>query len=253
MRTSLPFDKIAERYDETRGSVEARRRFAEFFEPWLIPGPVLEIGVGTGLVAGVLRERGYSVYGVDMSLPMLVRARERLDEGLACGDACAMPIADHIISNAVFAASLHAIRNVRGAIAEAARVLRPGGRVVATYGEAIVEPRGGGTDDIMDSLRPLEQLAAFNRPDTKEALDAAAHTVGLATIRHTATERMPRKTSPEWFAQQLENRIFSVLWNVDDDSWSRVVVPVIHQLRALPEPSRPRPRDHSYRIAVYER
>src|SRR2546421_12898146 len=125
MTTSVPFDQIADRYDATRFGLDQRRRVADFFAPWLAPGPVLEIGVGTGLVGGRLSERGHEVYGVDLSLPMLTKASGRLDGRLFCGDACALPIPDGALSNAMFALSLHAIRNVAGPFPGAARGLRP--------------------------------------------------------------------------------------------------------------------------------
>ena len=52
------------------------------------------------------------LYGVDLSLPMLVRARERLGDSLVCGDACTLPIANGVIVNALFVASLQAIGNI---------------------------------------------------------------------------------------------------------------------------------------------
>ncbi len=54
------------------------------------PGPVLEVGVGTGQVALRLRRLGFAVLGLDRSLPMLAfceaRARE---QGLALATLCA--------------------------------------------------------------------------------------------------------------------------------------------------------------------
>ena len=74
MTTSLSFERIADRYDETRFGIAERQRIADFLEPWLVPGPAVEVGVGTGLIAGVLRDRGHTVYGVDLSPAMLARA-----------------------------------------------------------------------------------------------------------------------------------------------------------------------------------
>src|SRR5262249_22682753 len=50
MTNSVSFDRIAHRYDETR-SLDTRRHLASFLMPWLVSGPVLDIGVGTGQVA----------------------------------------------------------------------------------------------------------------------------------------------------------------------------------------------------------
>ena len=252
MTTSAPFDRIANRYDETR-SLDTRRSLAGFLTSWLVPGLVLDVGVGTGQVASGLRDAGYNVVGVDLSEPMLVRARERLGRTLVRGDARALPIADNVMANVVFVASLVSIRDVPRAFSEAARVLRMGGRLLATYDSPIIRSENGMRDDIMDAAAPLDDLEAFQRPDTKEALDAAAKAVGLTSVSHTVSDEMPRRTSPESFARQLEDRVFSVLWDINDDSWNRVVVPTIERLRALPEPNRPRVRNHSYRIGIYQR
>ncbi|MBV1849555.1 class I SAM-dependent methyltransferase [Catellatospora tritici] len=253
MNPPLPFDTIAPVYDQTRNSLEGRRHLSVDVESWLVAGMTLDVGVGTGLIGGALRERGHPVCGVDISLPMLRRARERLGDSLVCGDACALPFASGVMGNAVFVASLHTIVDVPGAIHEAARVLRPGGRLIATYGDPSIEPVAGPTDDIMETFAPLEELEAFQRPDARAVLDSAAHEAGLTAIHHGTTEKTLRHTAPAWLAQQLEDRTFSVLWHVDEDSWNRVVRPVIRNLRALPDPDRPRLRHHGHYIVVYER
>jgi ubiquinone/menaquinone biosynthesis C-methylase UbiE len=69
---SLAFDRVAETYDQTRGGEERGRRFATEVATFLDPSrPVLEVGVGTGVMALGLRELGFDVLGLDLSLPML--------------------------------------------------------------------------------------------------------------------------------------------------------------------------------------
>jgi ubiquinone/menaquinone biosynthesis C-methylase UbiE len=48
---SINFDRVADRYDESRGGAARGERFAAGLLPWLVPGRVLEVGVGTGLVS----------------------------------------------------------------------------------------------------------------------------------------------------------------------------------------------------------
>lgn len=83
---SVPFDRIADTYDTTRGGVERGGRIAAGVDPWLRPGPVLEIGVGTGAVARPLTDRGHPVVGLDLSAAMLRGARERLGRRLRPAD-----------------------------------------------------------------------------------------------------------------------------------------------------------------------
>ena len=77
-RASLSFDRIADRYDESRGGTARGERVAADLVPWLAPGRVLEVGVGTGIVAAALAARGLPVYGVDLSQAMLRRAVDRV-------------------------------------------------------------------------------------------------------------------------------------------------------------------------------
>jgi SAM-dependent methyltransferase len=67
-------DKIAEVYDElyaqldTSGAVDLLAELAG-------PGPVLELGIGTGRVALPLSQRGVEVYGIDASEAMVAKLR----------------------------------------------------------------------------------------------------------------------------------------------------------------------------------
>ncbi len=69
-------DKIAEVYDEwyseldTSGAIELLAGLAG-------PGPVLELGIGTGRVALPLAERGIGVHGIDASEAMVAKLRSK--------------------------------------------------------------------------------------------------------------------------------------------------------------------------------
>lgn len=47
MRESVNFDRVADRYDETRGGTDRGRLVAGELVPYLPTGALLEIGVGT--------------------------------------------------------------------------------------------------------------------------------------------------------------------------------------------------------------
>jgi SAM-dependent methyltransferase len=72
-------DYVARFYDtvyaEVRDGVDN-----EFYlrEVTAAPGPVLEVGVGTGRLFGEARRRGADVYGIDVSPAMIARCREKL-------------------------------------------------------------------------------------------------------------------------------------------------------------------------------
>ena len=99
----------------------------------LPPGPVLDAACGTGRHAAYLQERGREVIGVDASEAMLSRAREKLpDADLRRGDLTALPLADGAVSGAVCALALSHLPELGDAVAELARVLAPGGRLIVS-------------------------------------------------------------------------------------------------------------------------
>lgn len=82
MTTSLsgrdPYEYIGELYDlehdEFVDDLELLQQLAEES-----PGPLLEMGCGSGRILVPLAESGFAVSGIDLSLPMLARARMRAD------------------------------------------------------------------------------------------------------------------------------------------------------------------------------
>lgn len=88
-------------------------------------GSCLEIGCGTGVHAGRVRDLGWTPVGVDLSAGMLRHARGRLP--VAHGDAERLPVRDGSVP-AVLAMMVHTdMPGYPAVLREAARVLRPGG------------------------------------------------------------------------------------------------------------------------------
>ena len=93
---------------------------------------VLEVGCGTGLVLARLREFARRASGVDLSPGMLEKARQRgLDVTL--GSATALPFdANQFDVTCSFKVLAH-VPEIEQALAEMARVTRPGGMVLAEF------------------------------------------------------------------------------------------------------------------------
>lgn len=97
----------------------------------LAPDRVLEVGCGPGELAGrIQRELGASVVALDISPRMVHLARERGVDARV-GDAQDLPFPDTSFDCVVAAWMLYHVPDVSRALGEFARVLRPGGRLVA--------------------------------------------------------------------------------------------------------------------------
>lgn len=123
---SLSFDRIADSYDETRGYPDIVTEDILRVMSTVLPreGTILELGVGTGRLAGPLQSRGFDVVGLDISERMLRKARAKGIANLLKADACLMPVKDDAFDTALSVHVLHLISDWRGALKEIARVTR---------------------------------------------------------------------------------------------------------------------------------
>ena len=107
----------------------------------------IESACGTGLVSRALAGKAGSVTGVDLTPAMLEQAKrgaagEGIENvGFSVGDATALEFADGSFDGAVTRLSLHHIPVPGRAIAELARVVRPGGSVIA--GDLVADEADG--------------------------------------------------------------------------------------------------------------
>ncbi|KAB8166524.1 methyltransferase domain-containing protein [Streptomyces sp. 3MP-14] len=96
---------------------------------------VLDAGCGSGLLSAALRDRGAVVSGFDSSAGMLELARRRLGDGadLRVTDLGGpLPYPDDTFDDVVASLVLHYLEDWGPALAELRRVLKPGGRLIAS-------------------------------------------------------------------------------------------------------------------------
>jgi ubiquinone/menaquinone biosynthesis C-methylase UbiE len=93
---------------------------------------VLEVGCGTGLILGRVAELARRAVGIDLSGGMLAKAAERGLE-VAQGSATELPLGDATVDVAYSFKVLAHVEDITTAMAEMARVVRPGGWVLAEF------------------------------------------------------------------------------------------------------------------------
>lgn len=170
----------------------------------LRPGmTVVELGCGLGddvrELAHLVAPGGRAI-GIDASEALIGMARRRVSPGalpgleLLRGDAHDLPLADGIADAARVERTLQHVADPARALAELARVLRPGGRVV------VWEPDWG---TLMIAADPAEvgalvcrrRAAAFRHPHMGRALPALAVAAGLAIEGVSAGVHLTRDPS----------------------------------------------------------
>jgi len=99
-------------------------------------GPILDLCCGTGDQARAVRRRGRRVTAADFTLAMLALSRSkfaRLEPPVptpVSADALALPFSDDAYAGAVVSFGLRNVADLDRSLAELARVVRPGGRLV---------------------------------------------------------------------------------------------------------------------------
>lgn len=210
----------------------------------------LEVGIGTGVVALGLRELGHRVVGLDLSPAMAARAAERLGPVVVLGDARRMPVADASVEQAYSVWVLHIVGDRLTVLGEVRRVLAPGGRYIVAPGH-LDRPEGDEIGELLWNLdRRLDPRS--DRVDDADELARLAPDSGLRVAEVRETRPRAFEMSPEELARNMEERVYSILWEVEDERWVRLVEPVLRQLRSMPDPDRPRRRVHVYPLIILE-
>lgn len=133
------FEAHAATWDSVRSlhvaESEVERAIAELVTDRPI-GALLDIGTGTGRMLELFAPRAESAIGIDRSSEMLRLARVKLEEAgiagasLRQGDMYALPLGDSSADSIILHQVLHYAQQPGLAIAEAGRVLSPGGRLL---------------------------------------------------------------------------------------------------------------------------
>jgi SAM-dependent methyltransferase len=147
---------------------------------------VLDVGCGTGGALVLARARGAFVTGLDVSEPLLAVAHQRLEGSeLVLGEADSLPFDDGSFDAVVGINAFQFAADPHTALAEAARVLAPGGRVVASL---FAEPDRSESTAIhraLSTLTPSTDAAPKHAPyllSEPGNLASAFTSAGLSTL-----------------------------------------------------------------------
>jgi demethylmenaquinone methyltransferase/2-methoxy-6-polyprenyl-1,4-benzoquinol methylase len=200
------FDSVASRYDLMNDLMSGgiHRLWKAAMIDWLAPRPqmtLLDVGGGTGDISfRFLGRGGGSAVIVDANAEMLAVGRDRgLEKGRVagltwvCGDAERLPVADRSVDAVATAFCIRNVTHIDRALAEAHRVLRPGGRFLCLEFSRVAIPV---LDRMYDtySFRVLPALGAV------VAGDAEAYQYLAESIRRfPAQERFARMIASAGF------------------------------------------------------
>ena len=133
---TVSFDRVASIYDTTRWSgvpPEIMKKLLNTMKEALGGcRTILDIGTGTGRFAEYFNDSGFNVVGIDVSLYMMAKAREKKLRDLVRADAHRLPFRDSTFDGAVMVHVLHLVRDWVQVVGEVGRVT---GRVIV----AVVE------------------------------------------------------------------------------------------------------------------
>jgi len=186
------FSSVASRYDLMNDLMSAgvHRLWKDAFVDWLNPRPgwaVLDVAGGTGDIAFRIAQRLRSKGGAaaitvcDLNEDMLRQGRSRPeanDHTIAwlCGDAEALPVEDSSQDAYTIAFGIRNTTHLDKALAEAYRVLKPGGRFLCLEFSRVAAP---GLDDLYD----LYSFTVLPRLGELVAGDGAAYRYLAESIR----------------------------------------------------------------------
>ena len=164
-------------------------------------GELLDIGTGSGLMLQILGPRARHAVGVDISVPALRLARTRIHgAGLShCefrrGDMYSLPYDDASFDTVSIDRVLAAAERPAAAIAEAARTLRPDGRLIVIEDFDQIDARA--SDNPLSQLRRWFAAAGMNT-DRLRPCDLAGRHFIVALAHHS--QRPPRNIDPQHLA-----------------------------------------------------
>jgi ubiquinone/menaquinone biosynthesis C-methylase UbiE len=268
MPQSISFDRVADRYDETRFyPPEVAGQIAEaLIAHGHVPegGVLLEVGIGTGRIALPVLAQGVNVVGVDISPLMVGRLQEKYkvvqaeDTGHHWGqltielvDMTALPFADAAFDAAVGVHVFHLVPEWQRALDEVLRMVKPGGAFMLGQDVREDTPHHHIHHTWQELVAALgytpRRVGAQDAAEVREELRSRGLPVEVLTVATWTIHYTPRMA-----LDSILRREWSLTWHVPDDIFAESA----RQLAAWAEQQygdqldRPLPATCSFQLAV---
>lgn len=203
-----------DRWFETRWGRYAFDRESRAVQRAVGPGRVpriVDVGCGTGRFTDRLGDMGTSLFGLDRELAMLRYSQSQTLLPLVAADALALPLRDDTVDVAVAITVLEFVSDPALAMAEMARVVRPGGRLVVgalnPHSPWGLAHRGEFAEAPWNTARFLTraELRTLGRPHGSVELRGALYAPGGLPFLRCVVPLLERfgRAAPAWGAFQV--------------------------------------------------
>lgn len=224
------YDAASREFDSLRGRTATDGIWSGSIAEWGRIGPgdrVLDIGCGTGRHSLSVREGcGAVTIGIDLSPGMLERARSKCPGAWVLGDAAGLPFRAGSFDRAMMILVLQHVGDEPLAIAEARRVLRPGGRLlIATVSQSRIRRHvtrlfPGLAKLDLDRFMPVPELVRHLREQ------------GFTGIERHVMRTPPRAEPVDDVVERFRKRYISTLSLVPEEDFGRRLAVFERRLRA---------------------
>ena len=230
MALNIQFDKIAQSYNAERAHPpEVSAQIGVAIAQLAGAGTqVLELGVGTGRIALPVAAAGCPVVGIDIAHAMLrVAAQDKRTNSLNIvqGDIAQLPFADHAFGAVLAVHVLHLVTDWRGALAEVARVIQPGG--IFIQGRDWRDP-----DSVAERLRAklreavMELVSGSRPPGAGAAIAQAITRLGGTPQAEVSAAAWITHNSPATILARMAERADAETWALDDQTLAAAIARV---------------------------
>lgn len=256
--SDMSFRAIAERYNAINIiPTEAQAHIGAAIAALAFDGgPILDMGCGAGRIALPIARAGGRVIGIDLEGAMLAQAAAQaigIDRaGFIHGDVTHLPFASTTFAVVLSINVLHLVPAWQAALAEAARVLRPGGLFV--QGRDWLDPEScagrlrAKLRDVVMGLAPGLRPTAAASP---QVMARVLSDMGGSHDPEIVAASWSIDVSPATIVDQMEQRTHNETWMLDD----ALLAEAVRQLREWiaiewSDPQQPLPVERRFMLSV---